>query len=63
VFFAPTRGSVVLALGGAASTAVLFGGLKTVVGVCGAPVLTLPFCAAMTACFVLEGKAAGLRLR
>ena len=64
VFFVPNASSYALATGGAAATAMLFGGVKgTMAGVLGVPALTLPFCAAAIGCHLLgqSGKM-GLRL-
>lgn len=54
VFFCPTKRAVALSAGGAAATAVLFGALKTVFGGFDAPCLTLPFCIAMSGCYLLK---------
>mmetsp|Transcript_32329 Transcript_32329/g.75474 ORF Transcript_32329/g.75474 Transcript_32329/m.75474 type:complete len:301 (+) Transcript_32329:56-958(+) len=62
VFFVPSRESLALSFGGAAATSVAFAGLKGALAVVGAPALTLPFCAVASACYLLEGKAAGLSL-
>ena len=54
VFFSPSAASRTLAAGGAASAAVVFGGLKTAMGAAFAvPALTLPFCAVAACCHVL----------
>ena len=50
VFYEPSRQTYVLAGAGAAATAVVFGGLKTALGACAVPALTLPFCAVATGC-------------
>ena len=66
VFFEPSRASYALAGAGAASTAVLFGGLKTALGAFAVPALTLPFCAAAATCYALPaalGKTGALRLK
>ncbi|KAH8096363.1 urea transporter [Aureococcus anophagefferens] len=66
VFFEPSRASYALAGAGAASTAVLFGGLKTALGAFAVPALTLPFCAAAATCYALPaalGETGALRLK
>jgi urea transporter len=62
VFFVPTPQSMALSVGGAAATAVLFGGLKTGLGVLGVPALTLPFCICMSGCYLLADVVPGLTL-
>ena len=63
VFFVPTTQSTALSIGGAATTAVLFGALKTVFGECFAsPALTLPFCLTMSGCYLLQNTIPGLSL-
>ena len=52
-----------LAGAGAAATAVVFGGLKTALGACAVPALTLPFCAVATGCYLLADHVPGLKLR
>ena len=52
VFFMPGMPSYALAMGGAATSTVLFGGAKGLIATSfGVPVLTLPFCTAAAACF------------
>ena len=66
VFFEPSRASYALAGAGAASTAVLFGGLKTALGAFAVPALTLPFCAAAATCYALPaalGETGALKLK
>jgi len=53
VFFVPTPQSRLLAIGGAAATAAVFGAMQTVFGMAGSPCLTLPFCATMSGCYLL----------
>jgi len=62
VFFCPTSQAVALSAGGAASTAALFGALKTVFGGWDAPCLTLPFCITMSGCYLLKDAIPGLIL-
>ena len=55
VFFVPAAPSYALATGGAAATAVLFGGAKVAMGgAFGVPALTLPFCAVAAGCHLLS---------
>lgn len=61
-FFIHSPAAMVLSAGGAAATAALFGGMKSVFGVYGAPCLTLPFCFTMSACYVLHKQIPGLDL-
>ena len=61
VFFVPGAASYALATGGAAATAVLFGGAKVAMGTAlGVPALTLPFCATASACYLLHTGAGGV---
>lgn len=53
VFFEPTQQSRLLAIGGAAATAAVFGTMQTVFGMAGSPCLTLPFCLTMSGCYLL----------
>lgn len=62
VFFVPSRQSAALAVGGAAATALAFGGAQAALGSAGCPALTLPFCAVASACYLLHGQARGLAL-
>ena len=62
VFFKNNNSSIALSLGGAAATAALFGGLKTLFGVAGSPCLTLPFCITMTGCYMMAGTIPSLSL-
>lgn len=61
-FFVHSRESVYLSAGSAAASAALFGALQPVFASYGAPCLTLPFCAVTSACYLLEGQVAGLKL-
>ena len=62
VFFVNSAPTLVLSAGGAAATASLFGAMKAVFGAYGAPCLTLPFCFAMSGCYLLHGRVPGLLL-
>ncbi|KAL3920074.1 MAG: hypothetical protein SGILL_003444 [Bacillariaceae sp.] len=62
VFFVHSTPTMLLSAGGAALTASLFGALKTVFGVYGAPALTLPFCFTMSACYLLPKQVPSLVL-
>ena len=63
VFFVASPASAALSAGGAATSAVLFGGLKTALAAsCATPALTLPFCAVASACHLLHDGVAGLQL-
>jgi urea transporter len=63
VFFVSSPASAALSVGGAATSAVLFGGLKTALAAsCATPALTLPFCAVASACHLLHDGVAGLQL-
>ena len=61
-FFVHSRESVYLSAGSAAASAALFGALQPVFQMHGVPCLTLPFCAVTSACYLLEGQVAGLKL-
>ena len=60
VFFVHSSTAVAVSAGGAVATAALFGALQQVFGAFYAPCLTLPFCIAMSGCYLL--KMPGLRL-
>jgi urea transporter len=62
VFFVHSTPTMLLSAGGAALTASLFGAMKTVFGAYGAPALTLPFCFAMSACYLLPKQIPSLIL-
>jgi urea transporter len=62
VFFVHSTPTMLLSAGGAALTASLFGAMKTVFGAYGAPALTLPFCFAMSACYLLPRQIPALVL-
>ena len=53
VFFVNSSATIALSAGGAAVTSVLFGAAKSVFATSYAPCLTLPFCAAMSGCYLL----------
>lgn len=53
VFFVHSPATVALSAGGAAAASALFGAFKTVFGAFDAPCLTLPFCVAMSGCYLL----------
>eukprot|EP00747_Dinoflagellata_sp_TGD_P167708 gnl/TRDRNA2_/TRDRNA2_192632_c0_seq1.p1 gnl/TRDRNA2_/TRDRNA2_192632_c0~~gnl/TRDRNA2_/TRDRNA2_192632_c0_seq1.p1 ORF type:complete len:430 (-),score=52.80 gnl/TRDRNA2_/TRDRNA2_192632_c0_seq1:384-1673(-) len=56
VFFVPTMNSLALSAGGAVSTAVMFGGMKTVMASTAAvPALTMPFCVVASGCYLARG--------
>lgn len=60
VFFVPNTASYALATGGAAGTALIFGGVKGAMAASlGVPVLTLPFCAAAIGCHLLGQRGVG----
>mmetsp|Transcript_19133 Transcript_19133/g.41557 ORF Transcript_19133/g.41557 Transcript_19133/m.41557 type:complete len:392 (-) Transcript_19133:2276-3451(-) len=54
VFFVHSTPTMLLSAGGAATTASLFGAMKSVFGAYGSPCLTLPFCFTMSACYLLQ---------
>lgn len=60
VFFVHSPTTVAASAGGAVATAALFGAFQQVFGAWYAPCLTLPFCIAMSGCYLL--KMPGLRL-
>lgn len=62
VFFVHSTPTMMLSAGGAALTSSLFGAMKTVFGAYGAPALTLPFCFAMSACYLLPKQIPSLVL-
>lgn len=63
VFFVPSSQAVALGTGGAAVTAVAFGGAKAAMGgAFGVPALTLPFCAVASGCYLLHHGVPGLVL-
>jgi urea transporter len=62
VFFVHSTPTMILSAGGAALTASLFGAMKTVFGAYGAPALTIPFCFAMSACYLLPKQIPALVL-
>ena len=62
VFFVHSAPVMALSAGGAAVTAAVFGAMKTIFGVYGAPCLTVPFCVTMSGCYVLRNNVAGLQL-
>ena len=63
VFFVASPASAALSAGGAAASAVLFGGAKAALAAsCATPALTLPFCAVASACHLLHDGVAGLQL-
>lgn len=63
VFFVHSPAAMAVSVGGAAATAALFGAMKTVFGsAAAAPCLTLPFCIAMSGCYLLPtANMTGLR--
>jgi urea transporter len=61
-FFVHSTPAIILSVGGAASTAVVFGAMKTLFSAWGAPCLTLPFCTTMSACYLLHKQIPGLQL-
>eukprot|EP00320_Phaeocystis_rex_P021107 CAMPEP_0119084100 /NCGR_PEP_ID=MMETSP1178-20130426/128325_1 /TAXON_ID=33656 /ORGANISM="unid sp, Strain CCMP2000" /LENGTH=329 /DNA_ID=CAMNT_0007067033 /DNA_START=112 /DNA_END=1102 /DNA_ORIENTATION=- len=63
VFYVSSPASVALSAAGAATSAVVFGGIKTAFAAsCATPALTLPFCAVASACHLLHDGVAGLQL-
>jgi urea transporter len=62
VFFVHSTPTMLFSAGGAAATAAVFGAMKGVFGVYGAPCLTLPFCFTMSACYLLHKQIPGLML-
>ncbi len=63
IFYVAGPPSYALAAGGAATTAVLFGGAKAVLGdAFGVPALTLPFCAVASCCYLAHRAVPALAL-
>ena len=60
VFFVHSTPAVALSVFGAAATASIFGAMKTIGGIYGAPALTLPFCTTVSACYLLGKQLKGL---
>lgn len=62
VFFVHSPHTMALSVGGAAVTAGIFGAMSSVFGAYGSPCLTLPFCLAMSGCYLLRDAIPGLVL-